>query len=245
MKPIVKFFLSVFTVYIVLRLPAIFGAALPASVFGVYLFFSVIMILLVMTATESGRQEFAQALKKLAKAPPARRVPALLIIPSILGYMTYANFRPSYEPPVGLRIVHPPPPVTIRAYGKTYDISTLKNPLRRFDRASPEFKSLVKEGGVLYFKNCFFCHGAKLDGGGIYAEAMDPRPLPFAGTDTIAQLRESYVFWRVVKGGKGLPKESWPERSAMPAWEERLSEEDVWKAILFLYDFTGNAPREG
>jgi hypothetical protein len=29
----------------------------------------------------------------------------------------------------------------------------------------------------------------------------------------------------------------------MPAWERMLTEEEIWEAILFLYDFTGQKPR--
>ena len=29
----------------------------------------------------------------------------------------------------------------------------------------------------------------------------------------------------------------------MPAWEKFLKEEEMWDAILFLYDFTGRRPR--
>jgi hypothetical protein len=29
----------------------------------------------------------------------------------------------------------------------------------------------------------------------------------------------------------------------MPAWEQFLKPDDVWDAILFLYDFTGRRPR--
>ena len=29
----------------------------------------------------------------------------------------------------------------------------------------------------------------------------------------------------------------------MPAWEKFLKEEEMWDAILFLYDFTGQRPR--
>jgi len=29
----------------------------------------------------------------------------------------------------------------------------------------------------------------------------------------------------------------------MPIWQHFLSEEEIWKAILFLYDYTGHSPR--
>ena len=147
-------------------------------------------------------------------------------------------------PPVELRSAHPAPPAVFKAYGKEFDLSTLENPYRKMEKADPAaFKDLIEDGGEVYFKNCVFCHGAKLDGRGHYAHALDPLPMPFTGGDTIAQLQESYVFWRVVKGGPGLPREGGPSISSMPSWEGSLSEDEVWKVILFLYDYTGNRPR--
>ena len=37
-----------------------------------------------------------------------------------------------------------------------------------------------------------------------------------------------------MKGGKGLPERFKPWNSAMPAWEEVLSQEEVWKTILYI-----------
>ena len=56
-------------------------------------------------------------------------------------------------------------------------------------------------------------------------------------------LQEAYLFWRIAKGGPGLPKESTPWNSVMPAWEERLTEEQIWQVIMYLYDATGQQPR--
>ena len=56
-------------------------------------------------------------------------------------------------------------------------------------------------------------------------------------------LQESYLFWRIAKGGPGLPEESTPWASAMPAWEPMLQEDEIWDVISFLYAFTGRKPR--
>ena len=37
-----------------------------------------------------------------------------------------------------------------------------------------------------------------------------------------------------MKGGKGLPEKFQPWNSAMPAWEAVLSQEEVWKTILYI-----------
>ena len=56
-------------------------------------------------------------------------------------------------------------------------------------------------------------------------------------------LQESFVFWRVSKGGPGMPGSGHPWNTAMPAWEKMLTEDELWKAILWIYDYTDQSPR--
>src|SRR6266849_2511235 len=65
----------------------------------------------------------------------------------------------------------------------------------------------------------------------------------FQDPGTIAMLQEAYLFWRITEGGPGLPKESTPWNSVMPAWEDRLTEEQIWEVIMYLYDATVQQPR--
>ncbi|MDP3773477.1 MAG: cytochrome c [Gemmatimonadales bacterium] len=101
----------------------------------------------------------------------------------------------------------------------------------------------MAEGRRVYYQNCVFCHGDRFDGQGDYAHAFNPAPLSFTDPGTIAQLTESYVFWRIAKGGRGLPREGTPWNSAMPAWEDFLTEDEIWAVVMFLYEHTGWHPR--
>ena len=101
----------------------------------------------------------------------------------------------------------------------------------------------MEEGQRVYYQNCYHCHGDHLAGDGPFAKAFNPRPANFQDVGTIAQLQESYLFWRITKGGPGLPNESGPGLSAMPRWEGRLNENEIWSVILFLYEATGHPPR--
>jgi mono/diheme cytochrome c family protein len=56
-------------------------------------------------------------------------------------------------------------------------------------------------------------------------------------------LRETFLFWRIAKGGPGLPREGAPWSSAMPAWEEFMTEEEIWAVTLFIYHQSGMTPR--
>jgi len=114
------------------------------------------------------------------------------------------------------------------------------NPLRK-DQAA--FRKHVAAGGEIYVRNCMYCHGDNLDGQGHFASGFNPPPANFQDPGTIAMLQEAYLFWRIAKGGPGLPKESTPWNSVMPAWEDRLTEEQIWQVITYLYDATGQQPR--
>lgn len=101
----------------------------------------------------------------------------------------------------------------------------------------------VREGGEIFYQNCHFCHGDNLNGRGLHAFAFNPIPANFTDPGTIAQLQETFLFWRVAKGGIGLPREGFPWASVMPPWEQHLTTDEIWKVILFEYWHTGYYPR--
>ena len=89
-----------------------------------------------------------------------------------------------------------------------------------------------------------YCHGDNLDGKGHFAHGFNPQPAELRRTRARSpMLRRAIVFWRIAKGGPGLPKESTPWNSAMPAWEDRLTEEQIWQVIFYLYDADRAAAR--
>jgi mono/diheme cytochrome c family protein len=117
-------------------------------------------------------------------------------------------------------------------------LNGLENPLRH----EGDIATHAARGKDVYYQNCLVCHGDALDGNGHFADGFNPRPLEF-GTSTIAQLTESFVFWRIAKGGPGLPREGAPWNSAMPVWEDILTEEEIWSVIIFLYQQANISPR--
>jgi mono/diheme cytochrome c family protein len=160
-------------------------------------------------------------------------------VPLLVGFATYDRVRPRVQAPPQLRSVHPAPPSQITFQGRTLQLSGLENPLRGAgDRAGH-----LRTGERVYHQNCMVCHGDALDGGGHFAHGFNPLPLSFRDAGTIAQLTESFVFWRIAKGGPGLPREGAPWNSAMPAWEDLLTEEEIWSVILYMYEQSGWTPR--
>ena len=126
-------------------------------------------------------------------------------------------------------------PETIQVQGKDIALKKLTNPLSA-DQANRS--SHIKEGGEVYIKNCFLCHGDLLDGKGLFGDRFFPPPANFKQPASVVTLPQSYAFWRIMKGGPGLPEKFSPWDSSMPAWEDQLSEEEVWKVILYIYDTT-------
>ncbi len=176
----------------------------------------------------------------------------LLAIPALIAYTAHIIVKPSWDSPVELRQVHPAPPSKLKVFNKTYDLSSLENPVREEIIASMKagnedkgwdiYNNAVQAGRDVYYQNCFFCHGDLMYGEGLFADGFNPRPINFQD-ETINQLQEAFLFWRITTGGPGLPKEGTPWKSAMPVWHEMLGEEDVWNVITFLYDYIGEVPR--
>lgn len=214
----------------------------PTSVMKMYLFFIVTGVLLISSWSEDGFDSLAKPILDLYSNPAKQTMMfATIGIIGVLGaYITYQYVKPTFDAPVELRSVHPAPPANVKAWGKSFSLQTLQNPLRE-DKEN--FAKNVEEGGRVYYQNCFYCHGDRMLGKGHYFAGFNPLPANFVDIGTIAQLTESFVFWRISTGGPGLPSEGAPWTSAMPIWHTLISEQETWQVIMFLYEYTGHSPR--
>ncbi|MDP1997584.1 MAG: hypothetical protein Q8J90_10335, partial [Gallionella sp.] len=197
----------------ILVFDVLLGQLIPKSLLTMYMVFVIAGVVMVFTFTEEGAQELVGPIKALVEDPSRKMVRnvVFVIVPLLAGYYTYSSMMPSFEAPVELRTIHPAPPSKFKAYGKSYNLATLENPLRKYQKEDPaKFRELVKAGGDVYIKNCQYCHGDKLDGKGPYAAGLNPTPINFQDVGTIAQLQESFLFWRIATGGPGLPAEAAP-----------------------------------
>ena len=222
-----------------------FVTPIPWSVVMLYMAITTLSLAAYVTATTKRRREFAEPVVSLVVDPRRRPwlVLLLVLLPAGAAANAYLATRVRIEPPAFGRTVHPAPPETISFRGKPVDLVRSGNPLRELERTDPAaFRTHVENGRRTYYRNCVFCHGDTMAGDGMYARGLNPIPTNFT-EGTIEQLQESYLFWRISKGGPGLPAEAGPWDSAMPAWESFLQEEEVWEVVLFLYDFTGKRPR--
>ncbi len=231
-------------IYVLLRFG--FTAPIPSSVVSLYMGIVSIAILAYVSSSEERREDVS---RPLVRFMTDKRYTVLLgatavAIPALAAANVYVQMNVPLQPPLFSRTVHPASPSEITVHDKKVNLDTEENPFLKLQTSNPEeFRKRVDNGRRVYYRNCVFCHGDDLSGNGMFAHGLDPIPTNFADAGTIAMLRDTFLFWRISKGGPGLPEESGPWDSAMPAWEKLLKEDEMWEAILFLYDFTGQKPR--
>jgi Cytochrome C oxidase, cbb3-type, subunit III len=228
--------------YILLRFG--FTAPIPASVISLYMGIISIAVLAFVSSSEERREEVSRPLIRLMteKRHTALLAATVIVIPAVAAAGVYVRMNVPLEPPFFARTVHPASPPEITVHDKSINLDTEENPFLALETSNPgEFRKRVENGRRVYYRNCVFCHGDNLTGNGMFAHGLDPIPTHLP--ENIAQLRDTFLFWRIAKGGPGLPEEGGPWDTAMPAWEKFLKDEEIWEAILFLYDFTGQRAR--
>jgi mono/diheme cytochrome c family protein len=231
-------------IYVLLRFG--FKTPIPFSVIQLYMGITTLAVAAYVSSSGRRCEEFMAPIVKLVMEPRLRPFLAavMLLLPALAAGSVYLGRQVKLEAPAFGRTVHPAPPDTITVHEKTFDLIRGQNPLRALERSDPDaFRARLENGRRTYYRNCFFCHGDAMAGDGMYAHGLNPIPTNFTDAGTIAQLQESFLFWRISKGAPGLPSEGGPWDSAMPAWEKFLTEEEIWEVILFLYDYTGQRPR--
>jgi mono/diheme cytochrome c family protein len=211
----------------------LFTAPLPMSLIWLYLFLTIMGIVVYGTLSGESTEQLMGPIfrflsgKGLNGVARYARLAVLVLFPVLVGWQTYSGLVSSTEPPAENRTIHPAPPG---------EFVGLANPV-------PNTPENVMMGKGMYAAFCSPCHGAKFNGNGAASDGFSPPPANFVDPGTIAQLQESYLFWRIKKGGVGLNVEGHPWKSAMPRWEVELSDDIIWKIIMAEYAGSGNKPR--
>jgi mono/diheme cytochrome c family protein len=230
--------------YVLLRFG--FTVPIPSSVISLYMGIISIAILAYVSSSEERRDAVSGPLVRFMtdKRYTLLLAATVVAIPALAAANVYVKMNTPLEPPFFPRTVHPASPYEITVHDKKIDLDAGENPFLRLETSNPaEYRKHVEAGRKVYYRNCVFCHGDTLAGTGMFVHGLDPLPTNFADQGAIAMLRDTFLLWRISKGGPGLPEEGGPWETAMPAWEKFLKEEEIWDAILFLYDFTGQKPR--
>jgi mono/diheme cytochrome c family protein len=105
------------------------------------------------------------------------------------------------------------------------EYATLVNPNSISDIAA------VEAGKTLYKTNCTSCHGEEGKGDGPATTSLDPKPANLA--DNMGSFSDGYLYWRISAGGQ-MP----PFNSAMPAWKDIFTKEQIWQIITYMRTFS-------
>ncbi|MFQ5791379.1 MAG: c-type cytochrome [Acidobacteriota bacterium] len=208
-------------------------APLPSSLLWAYMALIAVAILMHMSITDERWQAFVKPVVDFLRdeCPPGplkrlSRAALFAAVPLAAGYQAFSRASKGPDPPADPPGIH----------------FTLPEKYAAIENPYPWTEENIREGGVLYTRNCAPCHGDAQDGEGLFARAFQPKPSNFRDTGTLAQLDENYLYWRIKEGGPGLPKGSIEYRSAMPVWNEVLTDEEIWKIIMFEYTNAGVMP---
>lgn len=96
-----------------------------------------------------------------------------------------------------------------------------------------EDPAMKKRGLALYRAHCVRCHGAPGVAPEPFALAMTPAPAALA--HTAREWTAAQLYWVVKRGIK---------MTGMPAWEYRMSEDDLWAVVAFLVEMPRLSPAE-
>lgn len=230
-KPIILMIaMYVFLKFVLPNIPG--SAPLPSSLIFLYLLLTASGIVIYETLSGESKDAFWGPMQRFLTGEKigglkVLRYGVLILFPLLVGWQTYGSTATSDLPPTEGRTIHPAPPG---------EYTGLSNPV-------PKTPENIMQGKGFYAAFCSPCHGGNFDGKGPAARGFNPLPANFADPTTIAMLQESYLFWRIKKGGVGLPIEGAPWKSAMPRWEVELPDEWIWKIIMGEYDGAHQSPR--
>jgi hypothetical protein len=229
-------------IYVLLRFG--FTAPIPSSVISIYMGIVSLAILAYVSSSQQRREDVSRPLVRFMteKRYTALLAATVVAIPALAAANVYVQMSAPLEPPLFSRTIHPASPTEITVHDKRIDLDKGEDPYWALEKSNPEeFRKHVENGRQVYYRNCVFCHGDNLAGTGMFIHGLDPIPTNLP--ETIPLLRDTFLFWRISKGGPGLPEEGGPWDTAMPAWEKFLKEDEIWDVILFLYDHTGTRHR--
>ncbi len=96
----------------------------------------------------------------------------------------------------------------------------LTNPL-------PASTENISKGKKIYQTQCQVCHGASGCGDGPAGKPLLPHPANLAFSRRLPVTTDAFLFWTLSEGGK-------PLGSAMPAFRDQLSVNEIWQIIHYI-----------
>lgn len=85
----------------------------------------------------------------------------------------------------------------------------------------------LRAGKTLFENTCASCHGASGRGDGPAAKGLDPAPADLTVAVNTPIASDAFLDWTISEGGV-------PVGSVMPPFKTALSQDDIWKIVLYL-----------
>jgi mono/diheme cytochrome c family protein len=99
----------------------------------------------------------------------------------------------------------------------------LKNPVA----ATP---AALAAGNQIYQRHCQSCHGANGDGKGEKAAELSTAPGDFTNAGKMSGLTDGELYWEITEG-----------RRPMPAFRDKLSEQERWEVVDYIRRFAARS----
>jgi mono/diheme cytochrome c family protein len=94
----------------------------------------------------------------------------------------------------------------------------------------PATSAALAAGKQLYVEHCQKCHGGKGNGQGDEAGELSIAPSDFTNAKEMSELADGQLFEEITKGD--MP---------MPAFEDKLNEQQRWQVIDYIRTFAATA----
>lgn len=91
----------------------------------------------------------------------------------------------------------------------------------------PSAQKFIDAGGEVYRANCVACHGRLGRGDGDAGLDLVPSPALLSRMMDVQGTVDEYLLWTIAEGGK-------PFDTAMPAYKDRLTEDQIWQVIAYM-----------
>jgi cytochrome c oxidase cbb3-type subunit 3 len=113
-----------------------------------------------------------------------------------------------------------------------YPITIMATLLTILPIAATPQQSDPRSGKEIFEQMCAGCHGTRGDGGDGHSGGFSPVITTLANKEYMSQVPDEYLILVIKKGGAYMGK-----IAAMPAWETRLSDDDIKRVVAHIRTF--------